>query len=218
MRAARTSTVLALADSARAPRRTAWLIALSARLPVPLLLGLRVAARRPRRVVLATASIAITVSGIVAALAARLDLAADRFDPSSPLDTTKADRLDEVLLVITLTLVALAAVNAIFITWATALDARRSSALARALGATPQEVSTGLSAAQVLPALVGAILGIPGGIALFAAVGDSTTVPPLWQLLAVVAGTVLVVAGLTAVPARIGARRPPAEILQSELA
>ena len=63
VRAARTSTVLALADSARAPRRTAWLIALSARLPVPLLLGLRVAARRPRRVVLATVSIAITVSG-----------------------------------------------------------------------------------------------------------------------------------------------------------
>ena len=41
------------------------------------------------------------------------------------------------LLVITITLVVLAAVNAIFITWATALDARHSSALARALGATP---------------------------------------------------------------------------------
>ncbi len=218
VRAARTSTVLALADSARAPRRTAWLIALSARLPVPLLLGLRVAARRPRRVLLATTSIAVTVSGIVAALAARLDLAADRVDASSPLDLSKADRLNEVLLVITITLVALAAVNAIFITWVTALDARHSSALARALGATPQQVSAGLSAAQVLPALVGAVLGIPGGIALFAAVGDSTTIPPLWQLLAVVAGTVIVVAGLTAVPARIGARRPVAEILQSELA
>ena len=69
VRAARTSTVLALADSARPPRRTAWLIALSARLPVPLLLGLRVAARRPRRVVLGMVSIAITVSGIVAVLA-----------------------------------------------------------------------------------------------------------------------------------------------------
>src|SRR4029453_11464217 len=44
VRAARTSTVRALAESARAPRRTGWLIALSARLPVPLLLGLRVAA------------------------------------------------------------------------------------------------------------------------------------------------------------------------------
>ena len=66
----------------------------------------------------------------------------------------------------------------------------------------------------MLPALTGAVLGIPGGIALFAAVGDSTTSPPLWQLLAVVAGTVLVVAGLTAVPARISARRPVAEVLR----
>ncbi len=99
--------------------------------------------------------------------------------------------MNQVLLVITITLVALAAVNAIFITWATALDARHSSALARALGATPQQVSAGLSAAQVLPALAGAVLGIPGGIALFEAVdtGDPT-IAPLWQLLAVVPGTV----------------------------
>jgi len=215
VRAARTSTVLALADSARVPRRTAWLIALSARLPVPLLLGLRVAARRPRRVVLATASIAITVSGIVAALAAHADL----LDGASVTDASQTDRLNQVLLVITLTLVVLAAVNAIFITWATALDARHSSALARALGATPQQVSAGLSAAQVLPALTGAILGIPGGIGLISAVDpDSTTLPPLWQLLAVVLGAVLVVAALTAIPARIGARRPAAEVLQSELA
>jgi ABC-type lipoprotein release transport system permease subunit len=215
VRASRTSTVLALADSARAPRRTAWLIAISARLPVPLLLGLRVAGRRPRRLVLATLSIAITVSGIVAALAAHADL----LDGASAADSSRIDRLNQVLLVITITLVTLAAVNAIFITWATALDARHSSALARALGATPQQVSAGLSAAQVLPALAGAVLGIPGGIALITAVDpDGTTLPPLWQLLAVVPGTVLLVAGLTAIPARISARRPAAEILQSELA
>ena len=84
-------------------------------------------------------------------------------------------------------LVALAAVNAIFVTWATALDAKHSSALARALGATPQQVSTGLSAAQVLPAFAGALLGLPGGLPLFAALsGDETANPPLWQLLAVV--------------------------------
>ena len=71
---------------------------------------------------------------------------------------------------ITITLVTLAAVNAIFITWATALDARRSSALARALGATPEQVSAGLSASQVLPAIAGAIMGIPAGLALLAAV------------------------------------------------
>jgi putative ABC transport system permease protein len=212
VRASRTSTVLALADSARPPRRTAWLIAMSARLPVPLLFGLRVAGRRPRRVVLGVASIAITVSGIVAALAAHADLAAGS-------NSVRADRLNQVLLAITITLVTLAAVNAIFITWATALDAKRSSALARALGATPQQVSAGLSASQVLPALAGGILGIPGGLALLAAVDpDSTTMPPLWQLLAVVPGTVLVVACLTAIPARISSRRPVGEVLQSELA
>jgi hypothetical protein len=126
-----------------------------------------------------------------------------------------------VLLVITVTLVALAAVNAVFVTCATALDTKHASALARALGATPQQVSTGLSVAQVLPALVGAALGIAGGLALFAASdggGDGVTGPPLWQLLAVVPVTMLVVAALTTIPARVGARRPAAQILQAELA
>jgi ABC-type lipoprotein release transport system permease subunit len=219
VRAARTSTVHALADAARPPRRTHWLIAISARLPVPLLLGMRVAARRPRRVVLSAASIFIVVAGIVAVLAARAQFDQDAqlvggTDPST-------DRFNQVMLVITVSLVALAAVNAIVVTWATALDARHFSALARALGATPQQVSTGLSAAQVLPALVGAGLGVPGGLALFAALGggdDGATSPPLWQLLAVVPVTVLVVAALTAIPARLGARRPVAEILQAERA
>lgn len=161
---------------------------------------------------LATLSIAITVSGIVAAIAAHADLEDSGASAVSP---ARADRLNQVLLIITITLVALAAVNAIVITWATALDSRHASAVARALGATPQQVSTGLTAAQLLPALAGAILGIPGGIALFA-VGDSTTLPSLWQLLAVVPATMLVIAGLTAVPARIGARRPVARTLQSE--
>ena len=217
VRAARTSTVHALADAARAPRRTPWLLAISARLPVPLLLGLRVAARRPRRVVLSVLSMAITVTGIVAVLAVHATNNQDAelvggTDPGTV-------RMNQVLLVITVTLVALAAVNTIFVTWATAVDAKHSSALARALGATPQQVSSGLSAAQVLPALAGAVLGIVGGLALFAALsGDETASPPLWQLLAVVPVTVLVVAALTTIPARLGARRPAAETLQAELA
>jgi ABC-type lipoprotein release transport system permease subunit len=215
VRAARTSTVLALADAARPPRRTPWMIAISARLPVPLLLGLRVAGRRPRRVVLGAISSFVTVSGIVAVLAAHADL-----DDGSPgWNSARVDRYNQVLLVITITAVGLAAVNAIFITWATALDARYSSALTRALGATPRQVSAGLSAAQVLPALAGAILGIPGGIGLIAAVDpDPTTIPPVWQLLTVVPATALVVAALTTIPARLGARRSVAETLQSELA
>jgi ABC-type lipoprotein release transport system permease subunit len=135
-------------------------------------------------------------------------------------DPARADRLDQVLLVITITLVTLAAVNAIFITWATALDARHYSALMRALGATPQQVSAGLSAAQVLPALVGAVLGIPGGIALLSVADPDGETPlaPLWQLLAVVPVTAVAIALLTAVPSRLAARRSVAETLQAELA
>ena len=224
VRAARSSTVNALADSARPPRRTGWLIAISARLPVPLLLALRVAARRPRRVVLGVVSIAITVSGIFVALVLNAYLTTQPL--AGGYDDAQVELLRQVLLVEMLILLALAAVNAIFITWATVLDNRHSSALARALGATPREVSAALAAAQVLPALVGAILGVfPGGFALFAAInaitgGDSdrATLPSLWQLLAVVLATVLVVAALTAVPARLGGRRPVTETLQAELA
>ena len=118
-------------------------------------------------------------------------------------------------------MVALAAVNAILNTWATMLDARQNSALARALGATPQQVTAGLSASQILPALVGALLGIPGGIGLVAAVnkdGKHMMLPPLWWLVATVLGTVVTVAAITVVPAWLGTRRPAGEVLQAELA
>jgi putative ABC transport system permease protein len=210
LRAARTSTVGALDDSPRAPRRSARLIALSARLPVPLLLGVRVAGRRPRRVALAVLSVAITVTGVVAALATEAQVGEDRGSAIA------GDRLDRALAVVTITLVALAAVNAVFITWASALDTRHSSAVTRALGATPHQVSTGLSAAQVAPALVGAALGIPGGIALVSALDDAAVSPPLWQLLAVLPVTAVAVAALAGIPARLGGRRPAAETLQAE--
>ncbi len=58
-------------------------------------------------------------------------------------------------------LVTLAAVNAIVTGWVTALDARQPSDLSRALGGSPRQVSAGLSAAQLLKALPGALLGVP---------------------------------------------------------
>jgi len=224
VRAARSSTISALADAARPPRRTGWLIALSKRLPVPLLLALRVAARRPRRVVLGVVSIAVTVSGIYILLV--LDAFLETQPGSGGYSKDQVATLRHVLLLWTVILLALAAVNAIVITWATVLDNRRSSALARALGATPGEVGAALAVAQVLPALAGAVVGVfPGGFALFHAInaitgGDSgrAALPSLWQLLALVSATVLVVAALTAVPARLGGRRPVAETLQAELA
>ena len=172
---------------------------------------------------LGVVGIAITVSGIFVGLVLNAFLTGQPL--ASGYDSTQAELLRQVLLVVMVILLSLAAVNAIFITWATVLDSRHSSALARALGATPRQVSAALAAAQVLPALVGAIVGVfPGGFALFAAInaitGDSdrATLPSLWQLLAVVLATVVVVAALTAVPARLGGRRPVTETLQAELA
>jgi hypothetical protein len=58
------------------------------------------------------------------------------------------------------------------------------------------------------------------GIGLFAAAdhGGLITLPPAWWLAAAVLATLAAVAGLAAVPARVGARRPAAEILQAETA
>ena len=223
VRAARSSTVNALADAARPPRRTGWLIAISARLPVPLLLALRVAARRPRRVVLGVASIAITVSGIFVALVLNTFLTtqplAGGYDDAQVALLPGAPRRDGHP--------ALPGGGQRHLHHLG--DGARQPAFVGAgarLGATPRDVSTALAAAQVLPALVGALLGVfPGGFALFAAINaitggdsDGATLPSLWQLLAVVAGTVIVVAALTAVPARLGGRRPVTETLQAELA
>jgi putative ABC transport system permease protein len=221
-RAARTSTVSALADSARPPRRHALLIMISRRLPAPLLIALRLIARRPRRAVLGTASIAITVTGIVAVLAAHHanDVTAGRFDWFHGLADPVSGRVSQVMAVLTVVVVTLAAVNVIITGWATALDARLPSALSRALGGTPGQISAGLAAAQVLPALPGALLGIPLGIELFALAnsGGVMSVPPGSWLAAVVLGTLAAVAVLTAIPAILGARQPAALILQSEAA
>jgi putative ABC transport system permease protein len=215
LQAARTSTITALADAARPPRRSTLLIALSTRLPTPLLLGVRLAARRPRRLALGTLSVAVTVAGIVVVLVehARLGAASGPVNPQT-------QRMNQVLLVITVMLVVLAAVNALLITWATVLDARHASALARALGATPQQVSAALSAAQFLSVLPGSLLGVPLGLGLVKAVtksGDAYKLAPIWWFVLVVLGTWLVMVALTAIPARIGSRHPTAQILQAEL-
>jgi putative ABC transport system permease protein len=218
VRAARTSTVSALADAARPPRRRPAVIAVSRRLPVPLLLGLRLLGRRPRRALLSAASIAVTVCGLVAVLAFHATNDQRRFGGSSGLVNPVASRDEQLLLVLTAVLLALAAINAIVTAWATVLDTKHTSALVRALGASPQQVIASVSVTQALPALPGAIVGIPAGIALFAVAssGGVMTVPPVAWLLAAVLGTLLVLAGLTAIPASLGTRRSPGEILQSE--
>ena len=219
VRAARSSTVSALADSPRPPRRRAALIALSARLPVPLLLGTRMAAGRLRRAVLGAASIAVTSAGIVAVLTFSATVGQDLGAGSGQVGDPVVSRDTQMLVVITTVLVSLAVLNAVCTAWATVLDFRRSAALARALGASPRQVSAGVAWAQVLPAVPGALLGIPLGLALFKATdAGMMTIPPVWWLVAVVLVTLAVLAALASIPAHVGARRPAAEVLQAETA
>jgi putative ABC transport system permease protein len=222
IRAARSSTVAALNDVARPPRRRGALIRMSSRLPIPALFGLRLVARRPRRALLSAANMAVTVTGIVTVLAFHA-FADDKVSNASALTAgglsdPVVNRDEQMLTIITIMLLTLAVLNALFTTWATVLDARRCSALMRALGARTRQVSSGLVFAQALSALPGAILGIPFGFLLFKAAVHGGSMPPASWLAAATLGTLVVMAGLTVVPARIGIRQPVTEALQAEAA
>jgi putative ABC transport system permease protein len=220
IRAARGSTIDAMNDVAHKPRRRPALIRISRKLPIPALFGLRLVARRPRRALLSAANIAVTVTGIVAVIAFRADvnnkLSAAGGLSAGGLSDPVVNRDEQMLAVITILLVTLAALNALFTTWATVVDARRATALMRALGARARQVSSGLVVAQVLSALPGAVIGVPLGLALFkAAVKDGTLPSPLW-LVATLIGTIVAMAALTVIPARIASMQPIVEALSSE--
>jgi ABC-type antimicrobial peptide transport system permease subunit len=222
IRASRGSTVEALNDIARPPKRRDTLVRVSRKLPVPALFGLRLIARRPRRALLSAANITVTVTGIVTVIAfhayADNKLSGAVALTAGGLSNPVINRDEQMLTVITVMLVTLAVLNALFTTWAMVLDARRSSALMRALGARTRQVTSGLVVAQVISALPGAILGIPLGLVLFKAAVHGGTLPPATWLAAALLGTLAVIAALTIVPARIGTRQPVAQVLQSETA
>ncbi|RSN52001.1 FtsX-like permease family protein [Actinomadura sp. WAC 06369] len=224
LRGARVRTARALNEPVRGPGRRPRLVGLSAGLPVPLLLGVRIAARRPRRTVLAAASTAVTAAMLVAALAMRRQVDAEDAGAAGPAFVPGAgnpvtERVGQIMLVLSLALLLLAAVNAVLTAWTTALDTSRTAALARAVGATPRQVASGLAAAQLLPASAAAVAGIPLGLLVHRAAlalggggAAAVDVPAPW-LAAVVPGTLAAVALLAAVPARRAANRPVARIL-----
>ncbi|WP_030915672.1 FtsX-like permease family protein [Streptosporangium amethystogenes] len=220
LRASRTATVTALTTTAHQPRHRPWLTALSALLPTPFLLGLRLTARRPGRAVLQACSTATTVIAIVALLT--LYAQQERgygLDGSSTLPNLRGEHDRRLMLAVTILLIALAVVNTITLTWTTAMEARANMAIARTLGATPGQITAGLSTAQLLPALAGAVIGVPLGIgllSLFAA--RNAAEPPSSWLLGAALATLLATAALTALPARLAARRSVAQTLSAETA
>src|SRR6516162_11338265 len=200
-------------------------MALSAPVPPPPGFGPLPSLHPPPRAILTALSLLITDVMIVCALALHSSFASgkstDVMVNQPGLGQPLLARVDSVVLVVTVMLVVLATVNTIFITQATVLDAQRPSALARAFGATPNQVSAGLTVAQLIPALLGGILSVPAGTSLFrvaaqvAGGAPSANLPVSWMA-AVIVGTVVVVTALTLFPARAGSRRPVAAVLRSD--
>ncbi len=215
VRAATTDTVHALADAAAPPRRRRWRVWLSRRLPTALLIGVRINARRPRRARLVMVNTLVTTTTLVAAVMSQAQNQQFRLgdvelpDPRDP-------RANQALLIVIVVLCVLALINAIVSTWSAVLDARQPLAVARTLGATPAQAGAGLAVAQLLPAILGVVAGVPAGIGLYVtvAVGDGRYPPDSW-LFATGLGVLLAIAVLTAIPAMAVARRPVANSLQS---
>ncbi|HEX6686609.1 MAG TPA: FtsX-like permease family protein [Candidatus Limnocylindrales bacterium] len=224
IRAARASTVRSLSGPARPPRRSRLAVAVSSRLPVPLLLGMRLVARRPGRAIVSTAGLAVTVAAIVAALWMEAGISTDRSQVAEALGEHSIiyDKLRLVTYSFAAVLVTLALINAILVAWTNALDNARNSALARALGATPGQVTGGLVAAGLLPALAAVALGIPAGFAAFtiaagaAGGAQGNPTPAAAGLLALLPATLVLTAILTTIPSHLAGRRPAIEALRTD--
>jgi ABC-type lipoprotein release transport system permease subunit len=212
-RAARTSTVRALADAGRAPRRSGTLIRLSSQLPAPGLLGVRLTARRPRRAILTTCSIAVAVCAAVVVIFAQAGMGAESGPSGGPADPT-ASQLSTVMLAVTILLGLMAAVNLVFVTRSVAVDARRTLAVVRALGASPGESASALVLAQVVPVLAGLVLGTSAGVLLYRTLAAHPVTPSAWAWAVVGLSVVIGTGLLTAVPARLEARRSVADVLR----
>ncbi|MFD5089803.1 ABC transporter permease [Amycolatopsis thailandensis] len=214
-RAVAISTTAALADSAAPPRRSRWRVRLSRRLPVTLLIGVRMNARRPHRAWLVTVNTFITTAALVAVL---MNQAQDRpfrvgdAELANPL----AERTGQSVLVVTVVVLVLAVINTAVSTWTAVLDTRHPLAVARTLGATPGQTGLGLTVAQLLPALPGAAAGIPCGLGLFLfAWRGQPQYPPGSWLLAPGLGILLTITLCTAISALALSRRPIAHALQT---
>jgi putative ABC transport system permease protein len=189
----------------------------TALLPISLLLGVRLIARQPGRAILHAGSATATVAAIVALLIVYAK-PMPGWDLGAVILTDLEDTQTRQLIVaVTAALIALAAVNTITITWTTALEARATMAVARTLGATPGQITAGLSTAQLMPTVPGALAGVPVGFMLYLPFGD-VNLPATWLLLVTPLALVLATAALAALPAHLAAHRSIAETLSAETA
>jgi putative ABC transport system permease protein len=216
VRAARRSTVHALTDTAYVPAHHSGIASATAYLPTSLLIGVRLFARRPGRAVaacLGTAAIAAMITGLVtfhSVPVKGLDFG------ESTLADIRAAQLTHVLMAVTLALGTLSVLNTLVLGWSAAAQARRTLTVVRTLGATPGQVVVALCVTQVLAALPGLALGIPGGLVLYWSVSIEMNLPPTKWLITAAGCILLAIAATTALPAWAHTRSSTGSVLKAD--
>jgi len=228
LRGIRQSTLRSLAAGPRPPRHPGRLAGLAARAGVPLpgVLGLRSAWRRPGRLLTNATGLALGVAMIVVALALRDSLDLLDLRPPEPghaaSDAAVAILYNQIRAIILGTaglLLVLATVNAWIVAVFAARDAARNQAVLRAVGATPRQTVIALIVSQLGACAIAVVAGIPLGLGLWSLMegGDLPEVSVSAMSLVLLAAAVPVVfAVIVSVPARLLARQPVAPLLAYE--
>jgi ABC-type antimicrobial peptide transport system permease subunit len=188
-------------------------------LPLSLALGLKDLLARRQRAFRFAAAIAVTGAAIVFALSMKATLDAQATGEVSDVPAelpTLVYTLDAVLLLITAATLAAIALLSV-------RERVRDYGVLKTLGLTPGQIASSAVSALAILALIAAILSIPIGIALYFLVyrttgGDAAdlVMAPWWWLALVPVGTLLMVAVITALPARLATRIPAADALRYE--
>jgi putative ABC transport system permease protein len=232
LRGVRHSTVRALGAGVRPPKRSSLAARLAARagLPLPAVLGLRSALRRPGRTIANATGLALGVAMVIVGMGVYRGVQNFRDDPGMSEQDALAmtgigsliDQLQAIVLVGAALLVALAALNAMVVAIFAARDNAGNHAILRAVGATPRQTVVSFVVAQLGASLLGCAAGIPLGVLLFNSVnGDSTkglgTIAlPASVYVAVAVAAPLLYLLVVIVPAARLARRPVAGVLSYE--
>jgi ABC-type lipoprotein release transport system permease subunit len=220
-RSSRFSVLQAIQSGAPTPAlrsRLARTIARSS-LPLPLILGLQDLLARRHRALRLGGAIALAGAAIVFALSMKATLDAQPAGEPSDVGAelpVLVYALDAVLLLITATTLAAVALLSV-------RERIRDYGVLKTIGLTPRQITSSLVGAHAVLALIAAALSIPIGIGLYLAVyqgtgGDSEdlVMAPWWWLALVPIGTLLMVAAVTGLPARLATRIPTADALRYE--
>jgi putative ABC transport system permease protein len=228
LRGIRQSTLRSLAAGPRPPRHPGRVAGLAARagIPLPGVLGLRSAWRRPGRLLTNATGQALGVAMVVVALALRDSLELLDLRPPEPghaaSDAAVAILYDQIRAIILGTaelLLVLATINAWIVATFAVRDAARNQAVLRTVGATPRQTVTALIVSQLAACTIAVATGIPLGLGLWSLMegGDLPEVSVSATSLVLLAAVVPVVfAVIVSVPARLLARQPIAPLLAYE--